>query len=96
MRVRMRVGVSGRGSGGRRWPARGGVLDVSDAEGVKLCAAGMAEPVPVVRQAEEKAVAPSAETARLPDPERPVKLAAEKRRGRPKLPRDVEGNIVRE
>lgn len=35
---------------------------------------------------------PPAEEAKTPEPETP----AEKRRGRPKLPRDADGNVIRE
>lgn len=59
MKVRMKVEVSGTRNG-HPWPSRGEVVDVTDAEGAELCAAGMAEPVADDRV--EKAVPPAAET----------------------------------
>lgn len=59
MRVRMKVEVSGTRNG-HPWPRRGEVVDVPDAEGADLCAAGLAEPV--VDDRVETAVAPPAET----------------------------------
>lgn len=95
MRIRMRVDVSGTRNG-RRWPRRGQVAEVPDAEGAKLCAVGLAEPVAERKQA-ETTVAPAAEKSERPDPEKTEKPAAEKRgRGRPRLPRDSEGNVVKE
>lgn len=57
MKVRMKVDVSG-SRNGQPWPARGGVVDVPNDEGVHLCSVGMAEPV-----AEES----EPETATAPD-----------------------------
>ncbi|MCX3064208.1 hypothetical protein [Streptomyces beihaiensis] len=44
MKIRMKAEVSG-ARNGRPWPRRGGIVDVSDAEGADLCASGIAEPV---------------------------------------------------
>jgi hypothetical protein len=44
MKIRMKVDVSGLRNG-RTWPKRGTAVDVSDAEGAELCAAGLAVPV---------------------------------------------------
>lgn len=62
MKVRMKVGVSGTHDG-VDWPPRGGVADVSDAEGADLCDRGLAEPVaedrvekrPAAKRAEKRA-----------------------------------------
>lgn len=95
MRVRMRVKVSGTRAG-KAWPEPGGELELPDAEGAKLCAAGMAEPV-AASEPVETATSPTAEVATTLEPEKPTRPAAEKRgRGRPKLPRDSGGNIIRE
>jgi hypothetical protein len=60
MKVRMRVQIAGLRNN-VRWPAPGGVVDVLDSEGAKLCASGFAEPV--VEDRVEKAVpAKSVET----------------------------------
>lgn len=55
MRVRMKTDVSG-SRDGQPWPKRGETFEVSDAEGVDLCASGMAEPVADGDQDVEKAV----------------------------------------
>ena len=71
MRIRMRDQISGTRDG-VPWPPPGGEIDVSDAEGVKYCANGLASPVAVDEKV-EKAV-----------DETPVeKLDAPARRGRP-------------
>ena len=44
MKVRMKVGVSG-SRDGQPWPPIGETVDVPDAQGADLCAAGLAEPV---------------------------------------------------
>lgn len=44
MRIRMKADVSG-SRNGQPWPGRGQTLEVSDAEGADLCAAGIAAPV---------------------------------------------------
>ncbi len=94
MKIRMLVEMSG-SRNGQRWPRRGEVAELPTAEAAHLVASGIAErvaePEPV-----ETAVAPPAETAAVPEPETPAKPAAEKRRGRPKLPRDADGNVVQE
>jgi len=59
VKVRMKVEVSGTRNG-KPWPRRGEVVDLPDAEGADLCAAGLADPVTDTRV--EKAVAPAAET----------------------------------
>jgi hypothetical protein len=61
VKVRMKVGISGTGNPqtGGDWPPSGGVLTVDDAEGVRLCAGGLAEPV--ADDKVETAVAPPAE-----------------------------------
>lgn len=55
----MKIEVSGTRDG-ERWPAVGGEMVVSDAEGADLCSQGFAEPV--VETKPEKAVAKKAET----------------------------------
>ena len=62
MHVKLKVDMSGTRDGAP-WPARGETLEVDDAEGADLCAAGMAEPV-TKRDAEK------AETATAPEPEK--------------------------
>lgn len=62
MRVRMRAQMSGTRNG-RDWPRLGELLDLPDAEGADLCAAGLAEPV-ADEPAPERATAPPAETRR--------------------------------
>lgn len=80
MKVRMKVDMSGT-LDLKPWPPRGGVVEVPDVVGAKLCAAGHAEPV-----ADKHA-----------DVEKTVKAeASEKRRGRPPKPRDADGNIIRD
>lgn len=59
MRVRMRTYVSG-SRDGVHWPPVGAELELDDAEGAELCAAGIVEPV---------AVAEPVETATPPAPE---------------------------
>lgn len=44
MKIRMKADISG-SRNGKAWPRRGCVVDVPDAEGADLCAAGLAEPV---------------------------------------------------
>lgn len=104
MLIRMKTQISGTHNG-RRWPTIGETADVSGPLGEKMCSAGLAEPVkPADRPADnseqekpaETATPPPAETTSPPKPETPAKPATEKRRGRPKLPRDDAGNIVRE
>ncbi|MGW1762762.1 hypothetical protein ACWCQL_01495 [Streptomyces sp. NPDC002073] len=78
----MTVTVSGTRDGAD-WPAAGGVVDLPDGEAEQLVAAGLAQPAAVE-------VETAVETAAASD-------TAEKRgRGRPRLPRDADGAIVRE
>lgn len=96
MRIRMTVEMSGTRNG-VPWPKRGDVAELPTAEAAHLVAAGIAVAVP-----DEAPV----ETATAPEPEAPAVLAAEdasapeteerRGRGRPRKPRDAEGNIVRE
>lgn len=44
MKIRMIAEISGLRDGAL-WPARGAEVEVPDAEGAEMCAAGMAEPV---------------------------------------------------
>lgn len=57
MLIRMKADVSG-ARNGVPWPRRGGTLDVPDAEGADLCAAGIAEPVAASPTAAESATVP--------------------------------------
>ncbi|MCP3817829.1 hypothetical protein NLX86_06665 [Streptomyces sp. A3M-1-3] len=84
MKIRMLVAMSGTRNG-QEWPARGEVADLPTAEAAHLVASGVAEEV-VGEGDVETATAPPAETA----------APTEKRRGRPKLPRDADGNVIRE
>jgi hypothetical protein len=59
MKVKMKVGMSGT-LNGAQWPPQGGVADVPDVVGAKLCAAGLADPVAEEKKV-EKAVAPEPE-----------------------------------
>lgn len=45
MKIRMLVQISGPRGDGSAWPGIGQVADVSDAEGVHMCTAGLANPV---------------------------------------------------
>lgn len=55
MKVKMKIDVSG-SRNGQPWPARGETVELPDAEGADLCAAGMAEPVSNRKSTVEKAV----------------------------------------
>jgi len=44
VKIRMKADISG-SRNGQPWPRRGGTVEVPDAEGADLCAAGLAEPV---------------------------------------------------
>lgn len=55
MKVKMKVDISG-SRNGQPWPARGETVELPDAEGADLCAAGMAEPVSNRKGSVEKAV----------------------------------------
>ena len=52
MRIRIVEERTGPRHDGRSWPPRGGEIDVDDAEGAAVCAAGWAVPVAEHRQAE--------------------------------------------
>jgi hypothetical protein len=84
----MRMKISG-ARNGAPWPAPGGVVDLPTAEAQKLVSAGMAVPARV-----ETSAVPAAEVSAPPEPETATPPAP-KRRGRPKLPRDAQGNIIR-
>lgn len=93
MRIRMKVEMSGTRNG-HPWPARGEVVDIPTGEAQHLVASGIAEEAP--REREETAVPPSPEVSTPPAPEVASTPPAEKRgRGRPRLPRDAQGNIIR-
>ncbi|MFJ8163817.1 hypothetical protein ACIRBY_23220 [Streptomyces sp. NPDC096136] len=96
MRIRMTVEMSGTRNG-EPWPRRGEVTELPTAEAAHLVGAGIAERVDDV-PAVETATAPAAESAPLPDAEAAGIPAAEERRGRgrPRKPRDADGNIIRE
>jgi hypothetical protein len=84
MKVRMKQAILG-AVDGHNSPAAGDVLEVSDPAGALLCSKGFAEPV--AEKASDKA-----EKAVAPEPE----TRTAKKAGRPKLPRDAEGNVIRE
>jgi hypothetical protein len=94
MKIRMKVEMSGTRNG-QPWPVRGEVADLPTAEAAHLVASGIADEV-VEPEPVETAVAPSAETTTAPAPETVAVPESEKRRGRPRKPRDTQGNIVRE
>lgn len=83
MKVRMGIAMSG-SRNGQPWPTRGEVVDLPDSEGADLCASGVASPV----------TEDEAETAVPPTDD--VEERGKRRGGRPKLPRDEDGNIIRE
>lgn len=92
MKITMLVEMSGTRNG-QPWPPRGKVAELPTAEAAHLVAAGIAEQAGEV----ETAAAPPAETAAVPESEKPSPPAEEKRgRGRPRMPRDDKGAIVRE
>lgn len=99
MRIRMTVDMSGTRNG-QPWPRRGEIADLPTTEAAHLCASGIAEPVtepePEPVGEVEQATAPPAETSEPESVETTAATLSEKRRGRPRLPRDREGNIVRE
>lgn len=93
MKVRMKVSVSGHrveaDGTSRDWPERGGVIDVSEAEGAALCATGMAEPVKepaVVETAvpDSGGVETAAMTAAPPKAAAPAKRTQPRRGAKPK------------
>lgn len=88
----MKVGMSGTRNG-EAWPKLGEVAELPTAEAAHYVAAGIAERVEV-----ETATAPDPEVTESPAPEVTEQPEAEARgkRGRPKMPRDADGNIVRE
>ena len=70
MRVQMLVTISGGRADGRDWPPAGAELDLSDGEGMDLCAARLARPVAVAAPVETAVPEPAAvETRAEPDPE---------------------------
>lgn len=97
MRIRMIVAMSGTRNG-EPWPARGETTELPTAEAAHLVGAGIAEAVPDEPPPVETAAAPPAETRTQPDPEDAGAPPGEERRGRgrPRKPRDDEGNIIRE
>lgn len=97
MRIRMKVEMSGTRNG-EPWPKRGEVAELPTAEAAHLVGAGIAEEVRHEAPTVETAVAPVAETSEQPDTEDAAAPETEERRGRgrPRKPRDNEGNIVRE
>lgn len=96
MRIRMTVEMSGTRNG-VPWPKRGEIAELPTAEAAHLVGAGIAVAVaddtPV-----ETATAPEPEAPKVPEAEDAAAPATEERRGRgrPRKPRDAEGNIVRE
>lgn len=96
MRIRMTVEMSGTRNG-EPWPKRGEVAELPTAEAAHLVGAGIAVEVPDEPPVEtatssefEVTEPPAAEDATAPQ-------ADERRgRGRPRKPRDAQGNIVRE
>jgi hypothetical protein len=58
--VRLTVSLSGTREG-QTWPPRNSVMELPDAEGADMCAAGMAVPVPQDPDPVETAVVPAAE-----------------------------------
>lgn len=97
MRIRMKVEMSGTRNG-EPWPKRGEVAELPTAEAAHLVGAGIAEQVPDEPPAVETATAPDAETSEPPETEDAAAPQTDERRGRgrPRKPRDDEGNIVRE
>lgn len=95
MKVRMKVGMSGTRNG-EAWPKLGEVAELPTAEAAHYVAAGIAERVEVAPV--ETATVPDPDVTAAPIPEVTEQPDAESRgkRGRPKLPRDADGNIVRE
>lgn len=85
MKIQMLVSISGTGNpqDGGDWPALGGVLTVDDVEGARLCAGGLARPLPdddvehaAVPEAELRAGGLTTESLALPEkrgPGRPRK-----------------------
>lgn len=96
MKVRMKVGMSGTRNG-EAWPKLGEVAELPTAEAAHYVAAGIAERVEDAPRV-ETATAPDPEVTEAPAPEVTEQSEAESRgkRGRPKLPRDSDGNVIRE
>ncbi|MFJ6617589.1 hypothetical protein ACIQOW_08440 [Kitasatospora sp. NPDC091335] len=101
MRVRMLVQMSGTRDG-QDWPPPGTVLDLPEAEALQLAAHRNA--VVVVEEQDdpedEQDNPEDTDPEDDPDDAEPEDEAAEdgtgaRRRGRPRLPRDAQGNIVR-
>ncbi|MFF4576914.1 hypothetical protein ACFY15_00655 [Streptomyces sp. NPDC001373] len=82
---------------GEPWPRRGEVTELPTAEAAHLVGAGIAERVADTPPV-ETATAPAAESAPALEAENAgVPPAGERRgRGRPRKPRDADGNIIRE
>lgn len=97
MRIRMKVEMSGTRNG-EPWPKRGEVAELPTAEAAHLVGAGIAEQVPDEVPVVETATAPEPEASAPPDAEDAAAPETEERRGRgrPRKPRDDQGNIVRE
>ena len=97
MRIRMTVEMSGTRNG-EPWPKRGEVAELPTTEAAHLVGAGIAVEVPDEPPAVETATAPDPETSEQPDAEDAAAPETEERRGRgrPRKPRDDQGNIVRE
>lgn len=96
MRIRMTVEMSGTRNG-VPWPKRGETTELPTAEAAHLVAAGIAEQVPDAPPV-ETASAPKAEVTEPTGAETAAAPQTEERRGRgrPRKPRDSEGNIIRE
>ncbi|WP_328620721.1 hypothetical protein [Streptomyces sp. NBC_00354] len=97
MRIRMNVEMSGTRNG-EPWPKRGEVAELPTAEAAHLVGAGIAERVPEEAPTVETATAPEPETSEQPAAEDAAAPQTDERRGRgrPRKPRDDQGNIVRE
>lgn len=97
MRIRMTVAMSGTRNG-VPWPARGEIAELPTAEAAHLVGAGIAVAVPDDPPPVETATVPEPETSRPPAAEDATAPDTDERRGRgrPRKPRDAEGNIVRE
>lgn len=97
MRIRMKVEMSGTRNG-EPWPKRGETAVLPTAEAAHLVGAGIAEEVPDEAPPVETATAPAPEVPEAPAAEDAAAPQTDERRGRgrPRKPRDAEGNIVRE
>lgn len=97
MRIRMTVEMSGTRNG-EPWPKRGEVAELPTTEAAHLVGAGIAVEVPDEAPVVETATAPNPEASAPPAAEDAAAPQTDERRGRgrPRKPRDGEGNIVRE